>query len=285
MNNAGCRSTTVPKIVLTALLTCLFCSAARAQTSASRSGGKTQANPPAQIVTKTVAFSFSNRCLHDGCGDGAWGGAVNNDTQGAINAASSLCSANTKRGWCSFGGRFFVRCSTAGGEKWAALAILDDGYENLWHGEGIGFDSEDAAQRSAVSTCGHDGCHIVWSREVCGVGPDQALGECTARFDNQVTVTRAAGDLPGYWSYRFVNSGNTDLKVHYYVKGSDYPEQDWKGPYRVTVPAGGQKNAAGCVARAAVPCTNVVFASAAFSASAPDSCGSTVNWQQKGVVR
>jgi hypothetical protein len=117
----------------------------------------------------TVAFSFSERCLRDECGDGAWGAAINRDSNGAIQAAQDGCLSMTTRHGCNTGGRYFIQCKPGDGPKWVALAIYDDQVEELSDGEAMGYDTQATAEQWAVSNCHLAGCHVVWSQAIqCG---------------------------------------------------------------------------------------------------------------------
>jgi len=171
--------------------------AANGQTNAANPAGNDKAHrPPAtpQALQKgvhwssspipqsvAVAFSFSERCLQDSCGDGAWGASVNRDSQSAIDSSANTCEANTTRkGSCgsSNGGRYFVQCKPGGAPKWAALAIYDDGTESLTDGEAIGYLTRDAAGQAAIANCNHDGCHVVWSEVICKGDLETKAGDC-----------------------------------------------------------------------------------------------------------
>lgn len=140
----------------------------------------------------TVAFSFSKRCLRDNCGDGAWGASIDRDAQKAIDGSGNACaSMTTRQGSCGVGngGRYFVQCKPGDGPKWAALALYDDQVESLTDGEGIGYNSEGAAQRAAVANCGRQGCHVVWSQSVdCG---DRNVATGLDWLQHQKDVTKA----------------------------------------------------------------------------------------------
>jgi hypothetical protein len=126
----------------------------------------------------TVAFSFSERCLRDECGDGAWGAAINRDSNGAIRSAQDGCLSMTTRHGCNTGGRYFLQCKPGDGPKWVALAIYDDQLEKLSDGEAMGYDTQAAAEQWAVSNCHRDGCHVVWSQAVdCSNSQLKACGD------------------------------------------------------------------------------------------------------------
>lgn len=149
----------------------------------------------------TVAFSFSERCLRDSCGDGAWGADIERDSQAAIDGSAKACEASTTReGSCGTGngGRYFVACKSGEQPKWAALAIYDDGSENLTDGEAIAYSTKPDAEEAAVSNCNHSGCHVVWSQPIdCGNEAQHAGGTYSGPYADW--VHRLLGRV-GSWS-------------------------------------------------------------------------------------
>jgi hypothetical protein len=148
-------------------------------------------NPIPESVT--VAFSFSKRCLRDECGDGAWGAAIDRDSNGAIQSAQDRCLSMTTRHGCNTGGRYFIQCKPGDGPKWVALAIYDDQVESLSDGEAMGYDTQAAAEQWAVSNCHRDGCHVVWSQAIkCGNDESASgSGSCTALVTASSSISMA----------------------------------------------------------------------------------------------
>jgi plastocyanin len=126
-----------------------------------------------------VAFSFSFLVYPpDFGGDGAWGAAVDQNEQTAMNNSGNNCaSMSQKPDWCGTanGGHYPV-CLPDGKTKWVAMAISNDGQSEDWaDGEAIGYDSEESAEQGAVANCNHAGCAMVWSQSVdCGNGGQRA---------------------------------------------------------------------------------------------------------------
>lgn len=177
----------------------------------------------------TVAFSFSKRCLQDSCGDGAWGADIEKDSQAAIDGSANSCESNTSRkGSCGVGngGRYFVQCRPGDPPKWVALAIYDDGSENLVDGEAIAYPTQTAAEQAAVSNCGQQGCHAVWSRVICKNDSESNAGNCgDSRNGNQqdwANVWIGLGNemLAGRDERRvdFPDSG-VRFHIHYWLNG------------------------------------------------------------------
>ena len=148
------------------------------QTGRVPSGSGTQAatSPASTISRKTVpewiAFAFST--LADQAngfgGDGAWGVAVNPDSQTAINQSQVACVAHSRvPNWCGAGnGGHYATCSTPRmTSTWAALAISNDGSVLHWaDGYAIGYQTESQADGQAMATCGKPACHVVWSADI-----------------------------------------------------------------------------------------------------------------------
>lgn len=126
-----------------------------------------------------VAFSFSSLVYPEFGGDGAWGAAVNQSEQAAMDNSGNNCASMSQRpDWCGTanGGHYPV-CRADGKTQWVAMAINNDGKIEDWaDGEAIGYDSGESAQQAAVANCNHSGCAVVWSQSVdCG-SPSAACG-------------------------------------------------------------------------------------------------------------
>jgi hypothetical protein len=146
----------------------------------------------------TVAFYFSERCFVDSCGDGAAGAWISRDSQAAMDGAANACEANTTRqGSCSFGGRTFVSCKPGDGPKWAALAVYDDRKETLTDGEAIGYATQSDAEQAAVSNCGQQGCHAVWSQVICKDDSKTNAGPTVSPLNSCLSLVMPRSDFYG----------------------------------------------------------------------------------------
>jgi hypothetical protein len=159
----------------------------------------------------TVAFSFSERCLRDECGDGAWGASINRDSNAAIQGAQDACLSKTARHGCNTGGRYFIQCKPEDGPKWAALAIYDDQMEKLSDGEAMGYDTQSAAEQWAISNCHLSGCTAVWSQLICG--NDQALQHGSCGASQKGALLDWTGSIDTY-NANDVVSGEKDSRTH-----------------------------------------------------------------------
>jgi TonB family protein len=142
-----------------------------------------------------VAFSFSSLGLG---GDGAWGAAIDQNEQMAIENSANRCvstSQDSQSCGTGNGGRWPV-CQADGKARWVALAINNDGKAEDWSdGEGIGYDNANGAQQAAMANCGKSGCQIVWTQFVsCTVGASalSASGQ-GVRNPSSGGATRSAG--------------------------------------------------------------------------------------------
>lgn len=127
---------------------------------------KQQAPPP--VRRQWIAFSISERCLRDSCGDGHWGVGVSADRQSAINESANICAANSLRpNWCKADGNWSA-CRTDDKPSWAALALFDDGSEHTFHGEAVAFSNKLDAETNALRDCEINlhKCEIVWSQSI-----------------------------------------------------------------------------------------------------------------------
>lgn len=168
------------------------------------------ASPAPTAQPMFAAFSFSTRCLHDQCGDGAWGAAVERDAQDAINQSGDRCAEGTKRsGSCGNGnGGRYAACGADGATRYAALAIYDDGYETFQYGTAVAATSPEAARSGALGMCNHTGCRLVWETPVdctggAGLvagGPGKAGERPCTDMTSAVTAQQKTLTGPGHCS-------------------------------------------------------------------------------------
>jgi hypothetical protein len=189
-----------------------------------------------------VAFSFSKLGLSDFGGDGAWGAAVDQNEQAAMDQSGNICAANSQRpNWCGVanGGRYPV-CRADGKTQWVALAINNDGtLENWANGEAVGYDTEYGAEQAAVGNCNHSGCHVVWSAPVdcAGGGGSVRTGgagvvahppdKCT--YATQYVTGTAKVGSDGFIVGNLTNNSNQTLYVSYTFARGGKPAKDTAG--------------------------------------------------------
>lgn len=127
-----------------------------------------KAQPPPPLKPAYIAFSLSQRCLQDSCGDGKFGVGLGVTTGQAQRRAADTCAAATLRqGSCGNAGTW-PACRRDSKPSWAALAIYDDFRETMNDGEAVAYPDKASASAAAIKNCevGVHVCRIVWVDQI-----------------------------------------------------------------------------------------------------------------------